>query len=177
MLMIFPFFCSIITLATAWAQKKEPLRMVFMTGSQSSSPSSRASLITMVPALLTKMSILPISSLVSCTILRISSTLLTSHSIAKDFLPSALISFATFSRAVRVRLATTRSAPASARAKAIPRPRPRDPPVTMATLFSRFIFEKLIFSSMTCPSHVFHNRVRSRNPSCLLPSNQEKAAS
>ena len=134
-LIIVPPPCSFMTLATAWLRKNRPFRFRFMMESQARSSTSRAgSIVGLVAALLTSMSILPNSSITLGTRAAISSILPTCVATAIDIRPRLLISVATSSRSGSFLLVTTTSAPNLANPTAMAFPMPRLPPVTSATL-------------------------------------------
>src|SRR5918996_1103964 len=87
-----------------------------------------------MPALFTRMSILPRASFVRSTIPFTSAELVTSAFIANVLRPSALTSSATFSAFSTWMSGMATSAPSRARASTMPRPIPLPPPVTTATL-------------------------------------------
>ncbi len=87
-----------------------------------------------IPALFTRMSILPRNSRVRSTIARTSAELVTSVFMAMALRPSALTSSATFSALSTWMSGIAMSAPSRAIASTMPRPIPLPPPVTTATL-------------------------------------------
>ena len=86
-----------------------------------------------IPALLTRMSILPNTSRVRSTIIFTSAELVTSLFIAKDLRPRPFTSSAVFSALSTWISGIATSAPSRAMAITMPRPMPLPPPVTTAT--------------------------------------------
>src|SRR5947208_1942346 len=136
MLMIRPAFRSMKCGAMALQVRKTDLVFTANVRSQSSSvllvngmPGGAA-----MPALFTRMSILPNVSRVRSTIALTSAALVTSVFIAATLRPSALTSAPTLSAFCTWMSGITTSAPSRAIARAMPRPMPLPPPVTTATL-------------------------------------------
>jgi hypothetical protein len=122
--------------ATALHVRKMDLVLTAKARSQSSSvllvkgmPGGAA-----MPALLTRMSSLPIVSRTRSTIALTSAELVTSVFIAMTLRPSAFTSSATFSAFSTWMSGIAMSAPSRAIASTMPRPMPLPPPVTTATL-------------------------------------------
>src|SRR5438093_7996498 len=109
-------------------------RSVSTTVSQPASSSDTRSVGMFVPALLTRMSIVPHSRATRAKHSRLDPTFRTSKASATDFRPFARIALATGSAPSAFRDVIATSAPASASASAIARPMPRPPPVTTARL-------------------------------------------
>src|SRR6266511_906538 len=147
---------------TAWAQLKAPVRLTRRSRSQSSGDWLwNCAAWSSVPALLTRMSTEPNSSMTRATVASTSSRSVTSHLIAAERRPSSWISRAVASvntsPCARAACASgphsatsessdstwisaiTTSAPARASVRASARPSPRDPPVTSATRPERSI--------------------------------------
>src|SRR5437879_1347625 len=166
MLMIRPAFRSMKYGTTALEVRKTDFVLTAKLRSQSSSvlfvkgkPGGDA-----MPALFTRMSILPRPSRVRSTIAFTSAELVTSVFSANALRPSALTSSATFSalRAWMSGMAT--SAPSRAIARTMPRPMPLPPPVTIATLPAsrmRFLRFSIIRASQEGP--MTPRPLRSRN--------------
>src|SRR5438067_3688333 len=114
-----------------------PLRSVSTTVSQASSTSEARSVGIFVPALLTRMSIVPHSRVTASKHTRIDAALRTSRPSATERRPFVRISRATGSASPAFRDVIATSAPAVARATAIARPMPRRPPVTSEGLQCR----------------------------------------
>src|SRR5437899_11449310 len=136
MLMIRPAFRSMKYGTTALEVRKTDFVLTAKVRSQSSSvlfvkgkPGGDA-----VPALFTRMSILPRPSRVRSTIALTSAELVTSVFSANALRPSALTSSATFSALSGWMSGMAMSAPSRASASTMPRPMPLPPPVTIATL-------------------------------------------
>src|SRR5438552_8212479 len=111
-----------------------PLRSVSTTVSQASSSSEARSVGIFVPALLTRMSIVPHPRVSASKHTRIDAALRTSSPSATERRPFVRISRATGSASPAFRDVIATSAPALARATAIARPMPRLPPVTSERL-------------------------------------------
>src|SRR3954462_3800892 len=133
MLMIRPYLRGSMCLATAWATKKVPRRLVSSTLFQSSQVISSAGLRTLHPALLTRMSIRPKAAWASSPIWRMLASSRTSRARPATLRPSPSISRAKASVSSFLRAVMIRSAPARARARPKYCPRPRLAPVTRAT--------------------------------------------
>src|SRR5438105_10084589 len=118
----------------AWVTNATPLRSVSTTVSQPSSSSDARSVGMFVPALLTRMSIVPHSRVNASKHTRIDAALRTSRPSATERRPFARISRATGSASPAFRDVIATSAPAVARATAIARPMRRLPPVTRERL-------------------------------------------
>src|SRR5216117_2434492 len=136
MLMIRPAFRSMKYGTTALEVRKTDFVLTAKLRSQSSSvlfvkgkPGGDA-----MPALFTRMSILPRPSRVRSTIAFTSAELVTSVFSANALRPSALTSSATFSALSGWMSGMAMSAPSRASASTMPRPMPLPPPVTIATL-------------------------------------------
>src|SRR5437016_3681397 len=136
MLMIRPALRSIKYGATALQVRNTDLVFTANALSQSSSvlfvngmPGGAA-----MPALLTRMSILPSASRVRSTMTLTSAELVTSVFIARTLRPSPFTSSATFSAFSTWMSGIAMSAPSRASASTMPRPMPLPPPVTTATL-------------------------------------------
>src|SRR5439155_824426 len=120
--------------SAAWVTNATPLRFVSTTVSQPSSSSDTRSVGMFVPALLTRMSIVPHSRARRSKHARIDAPVRTSRTSASDLRPFARISAATGSASSLFRDVIATSAPTSASASAIARPMPRPPPVTRERL-------------------------------------------
>src|SRR5947209_441914 len=117
-----------------------------------------------MPALFTRMSILPRPSRVRSTIALTSAELVTSVFSANALRPSALTSSATFSALSAWMSGMATSAPSRAIARTMPRPMPLPPPVTIATLPAsrmRFLRFSIIRASQEGP--MTPRPLRSRN--------------
>src|SRR5438094_5140911 len=166
MLMIRPAFRSMKYGTTALEVRKTDFVLTAKVRSQSSSvlfvkgmPGGDA-----MPALFTRMSILPRPSRVRSTIAFTSAELVTSVFSANALRPSALTSSATFSALSAWMSGMATSAPSRAIARTMPRPMPLPPPVTIATLPAsrmRFLRFSIIRASQEGP--MTPRPLRSRN--------------
>src|SRR6266566_483450 len=166
MLMIRPAFRSMKYGTTALEVRKTDFVLTAKVRSQSSSvlfvkgkPGGDA-----MPALFTRMSILPRPSRVRSTIALTSAELVTSVFSANALRPSALTSSATFSALSAWMSGMATSAPSRAIARTMPRPMPLPPPVTIATLPAsrmRFLRFSIIRTSQEGP--MTPRPLRSRN--------------
>src|SRR5437660_970491 len=166
MLMIRPAFRSMKYGTTALEVRKTDFVLTAKVRSQSSSvlfvkgkPGGDA-----MPALFTRMSILPRPSRVRSTIALTSAELVTSVFSANALRPSALTSSATFSALSAWMSGMATSAPSRAIARTMPRPMPLPPPVTIATLPAsrmRFLRFSIIRASQEGP--MTPRPLRSRN--------------
>src|SRR2546426_6811229 len=166
MLMIRPAFRSMKYGTTALEVRKTDFVLTAKLRSQSSSvlfvkgkPGGDA-----MPALFTRMSILPRPSRVRSTIAFTSAELVTSVFSANALRPSALTSSATFSALSAWMSGMATSAPSRAIATTMPRPMPLPPPVTIATLPAsrmRFLRFSIIRASQEGP--MTPRPLRSRN--------------
>src|SRR5438270_2430633 len=128
-----PQRCRTIDATTACVAKNAPLRLVWITVSQSARFIRMSSVSLVTPALFTRISILPKRSSAAFTALFTSPSLLTSMRNTAACTPRAAISLATLASFSSLRAASATSAPPSARASAHARPIPCDAPVTSAT--------------------------------------------
>src|SRR5438034_508624 len=166
MLMIRPAFRSMKYGTTAVEVRKTDFVLTAKLRSQSSlvlfvkgKPGGDA-----MPALFTRMSILPRPSRVRSTIAFTSAELVTSVFSANALRPSALTSSATFSALSAWMSGMATSAPSRAIARTMPRPMPLPPPVTIATLPAsrmRFLRFSIIRASQEGP--MTPRPLRSRN--------------
>src|SRR5258706_818587 len=129
-----PRRAAIIRATAAWVTKTSPFRSMSMTVSQESASSVSRPCGMFVPALFTRMSILPHSRSMRSKHTRIDASLRTSSRSASERRPFARSATASGSASSPFRDVTATSAPASARASATARPIPRDPPVTSARI-------------------------------------------
>jgi len=134
MLIILPLFCFIITLPTACVNKKVPFKLMSITAVQSSSENSSTKFLRLIPAVFTKISILPKIFTVFSITCSICSFLLTSALKHRACWFVLLVNLATFCSKGSLLLTKTKFAPASDNANAIPLPKPLLAPVTIATL-------------------------------------------
>jgi len=138
MLTMRPQRCLIICLSASLVQRKAPLRLMFITWSQSSSDMRIINLSRVIPALLTSMSTFEKASIAFSTSLVTSSATLMSAGMKIDFLPFDSTSATTSGAPVEPSMSLTMiSAPRSANLSAIALPMPRPLPVTNATLLVR----------------------------------------
>jgi len=135
MLMIRPYFCFIMVLYTCLIQLNVPLRLILITSSKSASfiPSTILSLV--IPALFTRISILPYVATANFMSASASAKSATFALKATASPPAALISSTRlFARSSEPLKFTTTFAPYPANVFAISRPIPLPAPVTTATL-------------------------------------------
>ena len=114
-----------------WVRRKTLVRSTSMTAFQSSSECSAAGERRMMPALLTRMSMVPKCWTVSSTRRAQTAASPMSPTRAADLTPSARI-FCCVAAGAELELCTATLAPASASATAMAAPSPRDEPVTSA---------------------------------------------
>src|SRR5256886_3637627 len=128
---------SIIIRPAACENRKTPVRLTSRTFCQPSSGVSSAGAPHDVPALLTRTSRRPSSSIVRSQTACTSAGSRTSQRMPRAFTPSSDSSAAACSQRSTLRAQRTRFAPSSAKASAICRPIPVPPPVTIAVLPER----------------------------------------
>src|SRR5574341_235437 len=127
-----PLFCLIISRATAWRQKKTALTLMAIVRSHSASVSFIRSRTWVMPALLTRMSILPSARSAVSSMRWMSAIWVTSTCNGMPVRPRARISPAVCSLVAGSRSGTRTSAPSRANRRAVTLPMPRPAPVTMA---------------------------------------------
>src|SRR5208337_294408 len=144
MLMIFPEPCLSMCRPACCVRRKTLVRFTSITASQSSSEYSAAGARRIMPALLTRISIVPKCRTASSTRRAQTAASPTSPTSAIAFAPAASILCCVALGAVPDPCTTT-SAPACARAMAMAAPKPRDEPVTRAVLPLRLNLSRIIF--------------------------------
>src|SRR5581483_918250 len=120
-------------------QRCAPVRLVASTSSQSARFMRMTSVSRVMPALLTRISILPNRAIAAFVADLMSSSLATSILKAAAFPPAPVISPTTAASLSWLRAASATAAPASASASAQERPMPCEAPVTSATCPSRLV--------------------------------------